>query len=85
MMVRTDALYSWGNVRHEYGPGCRKVLENTAGDFIFIEPGVPHEVINGAYETGCCRCSVRVVMRGMGFLATNRNNYEWEISGHIIP
>src|SRR5580765_8646682 len=35
-----------GNVRHEYGPGCRKVLENTAGDFIFIEAGVPHEVFN---------------------------------------
>ncbi|MFQ5630276.1 MAG: cupin domain-containing protein, partial [bacterium] len=35
-----------GRVRHEYGPGCRKTLENQAGDFIFIEPGVPHEVFN---------------------------------------
>jgi len=35
-----------GRVRHEYGPGCRKVVENEAGDFIFIEPGVPHEVFN---------------------------------------
>ena len=35
-----------GNVRHEYGAGCREVLENTAGDFIYIEPGVPHEVFN---------------------------------------
>jgi uncharacterized RmlC-like cupin family protein len=35
-----------GNVRHEYGPGCRTVVENQAGDFIFIEPGVPHEVFN---------------------------------------
>ena len=35
-----------GRVRHEYGPGCRKSVENTAGDFIFIEPGVPHEVFN---------------------------------------
>ena len=35
-----------GNVRHEYGEGCRKIVENTAGDFIFIEPGVPHEVFN---------------------------------------
>src|SRR5437016_10735594 len=35
-----------GNVRHEYGPGCRKIVENQAGDFIFIEPGVPHEVFN---------------------------------------
>jgi len=35
-----------GRVRHEFGKGCREVLENKAGDFIFIEPGVPHEVFN---------------------------------------
>lgn len=35
-----------GRVRHEYGPGCKTVVENAAGDFIFIEPGVPHEVFN---------------------------------------
>ena len=35
-----------GHVRHEYGPGCRKMVENKAGDFIFIKPGVPHEVFN---------------------------------------
>ena len=35
-----------GRVRHEYGPGLCHVVENTAGDFIFIEPGVPHEVFN---------------------------------------
>jgi uncharacterized RmlC-like cupin family protein len=35
-----------GRVRHEYGPGCKKVIENVAGDFIYIEPGVPHEVFN---------------------------------------
>ena len=35
-----------GRVRHEYGVGCKKVVENQAGDFIFIEPGVPHEVFN---------------------------------------
>ena len=35
-----------GRVRHEYGPGLKKVVENEAGDFIFIEPGVPHEVFN---------------------------------------
>ncbi len=35
-----------GNVRHEYGDGCKQVVENTAGDFIFIEPGIPHEVFN---------------------------------------
>ena len=35
-----------GTVRHEYGPGLVKTVENRAGDFIFIEPGVPHEVFN---------------------------------------
>ena len=35
-----------GRVRHEYGPSLEKALENQAGDFIFIEPGVPHEVFN---------------------------------------
>jgi len=35
-----------GRVRHEYGPALEKTLENQAGDFIFIEPGVPHEVFN---------------------------------------
>ena len=35
-----------GRVRHEYGDQCRKTIENQAGDFIFIEPGVPHEVFN---------------------------------------
>src|SRR5258706_5269143 len=35
-----------GRVRHEYGDGCAKVIENQAGDFIFIEPRVPHEVFN---------------------------------------
>lgn len=35
-----------GRVRHEYGAGLRKVVDNAAGDFIYIEPGVPHEVFN---------------------------------------
>ena len=35
-----------GRVRHEYGPGLKKTLENKAGDLIFIEPGIPHEVFN---------------------------------------
>jgi uncharacterized RmlC-like cupin family protein len=35
-----------GRVRHEYGPGLRKSVENQAGDFIYIEPDVPHEVFN---------------------------------------
>ncbi|HZT82061.1 MAG TPA: cupin domain-containing protein, partial [Gemmataceae bacterium] len=35
-----------GKVRHEYGPGLTKSVENGPGDFIYIEPGVPHEVVN---------------------------------------
>ncbi|MXX67748.1 MAG: cupin domain-containing protein [Gemmatimonadales bacterium] len=35
-----------GRVRHEFGPRLEKTLDNEAGDFIFIEPGVPHEVFN---------------------------------------
>ena len=35
-----------GRVRHEFGPGLRQKIENQAGDFIYIEPGVPHEVFN---------------------------------------
>ncbi len=35
-----------GRVRHEYGPNLEKSVDNEAGDFIFIEPGVPHEVFN---------------------------------------
>ena len=35
-----------GDVRHEYGENLEKSVDNSAGDFIFIQPGVPHEVIN---------------------------------------
>ena len=35
-----------GRVRHEYGPALEHTVDNEAGDFIFIEPGVPHEVFN---------------------------------------
>jgi uncharacterized RmlC-like cupin family protein len=35
-----------GRVRHAYGPGLKYVVDNQAGDFIYIEPGVPHEVYN---------------------------------------
>ena len=35
-----------GRVRHEFGRGLKESVENEAGDFIFIEPGVPHEVFN---------------------------------------
>lgn len=35
-----------GRVRHEYGDKLKLSVENTAGDMIYIEPGVPHEVFN---------------------------------------
>lgn len=35
-----------GRVRHEYGPNLEYSVEHETGDFIFIEPGVPHEVFN---------------------------------------
>ena len=59
-----------GRVRHEYGPGLKQVVENEASDFIFIEPGVPHEVFNCS-ET---EPVVAVVARS--------DAGEWE---HIIP
>lgn len=35
-----------GTVRHDFGPDLKQSVVNTAGDFIYIEPGVPHEVFN---------------------------------------
>ncbi len=35
-----------GQVRHAFGPGLKHTVDNQGGDFIFIEPGVPHEVYN---------------------------------------
>ncbi|MDP9177717.1 MAG: cupin domain-containing protein [Gemmatimonadota bacterium] len=35
-----------GRVRHDFGDGLAQSIENSAGDFIFIEPGIPHEVCN---------------------------------------
>jgi uncharacterized RmlC-like cupin family protein len=59
-----------GRVRHEYGPGLTESVENEAGDFIFIEPGVPHEVFNMSDTEPV----VAVVARS--------DASEWE---HIIP
>ena len=59
-----------GRVRHEYGPGLSRVVENEAGDFIYIEPGVPHEVFNMSDTEPV----VAVVARS--------DASEWE---HIIP
>ena len=35
-----------GRVRHTFGEGLAHEVINEAGDFIYIEPGVPHEVFN---------------------------------------
>jgi uncharacterized RmlC-like cupin family protein len=35
-----------GKLEHKYGKGLSKSVLNEAGDFIFIEPDVPHEVYN---------------------------------------
>lgn len=35
-----------GRVRHIYGENLKHEIINEAGDFIYIEPGVPHEVYN---------------------------------------
>lgn len=37
-----------GRVRHEFGDGLKQKIDNEAGDFIFIKPGVPHEVFNAS-------------------------------------
>ena len=59
-----------GAVRHEYGPSLEHQVDNVAGDFIFIEPGVPHEVFN----LSDAEPVVAVVARS--------DASEWE---HIIP
>ncbi|HEY7474586.1 MAG TPA: cupin domain-containing protein, partial [Vicinamibacterales bacterium] len=59
-----------GRVRHEYGPNLEYSVENAAGDFIFIEPGVPHEVFN----VSDTQPVVAVVARS--------DASEWE---HIVP
>jgi uncharacterized RmlC-like cupin family protein len=35
-----------GHVRHDFGDRLAHRVEHAAGDFIFNEPGVPHEVYN---------------------------------------
>lgn len=35
-----------GKVRHIYGQELEKTIDNEAGDFIYIESGMPHEVYN---------------------------------------
>ena len=59
-----------GRVRHEFGDGLTQVIENQAGDFIYIEPGIPHEVFNVSDTEPV----VAVVARS--------DASEWE---HIVP
>lgn len=59
-----------GRVRHEYGEGLSRLVDNEAGDFIYIEPGVPHEVFNLSDSEPV----VAVVARS--------DASEWE---HIVP
>ncbi len=35
-----------GKVKHTYGENLEQEVINQAGDFIYIKPGVPHEVFN---------------------------------------
>jgi uncharacterized RmlC-like cupin family protein len=35
-----------GRVKHTFGEGLKNEVINEAGDFIYIKPGVPHEVFN---------------------------------------
>ncbi|MCB0033720.1 MAG: cupin domain-containing protein [Anaerolineales bacterium] len=35
-----------GRVKHTFGEGLKHEVYNEAGDFIYIKPGVPHEVFN---------------------------------------
>ena len=35
-----------GRVKHTYGEGLTQSVINETGDFIYIKPGVPHEVFN---------------------------------------
>ncbi len=35
-----------GRLEHRFGPGLRASLVNGPGDFIFVEPGVPHSAHN---------------------------------------
>lgn len=35
-----------GRVKHTFGEGLANSVINEAGDFIYIKPGVPHEVLN---------------------------------------
>ena len=44
--VEPQAQALQAGAKPDYGPRLEHALENAAGDFIFIAPGVPHEVFN---------------------------------------
>ena len=69
-----------GKVRHEYGPKLRYSIENQAGDFIFIEPGVPHEVFNVSDTEEV----VAIVARSDAAEWENIVDYDRE-TGEVIP
>ncbi|MGI9626449.1 MAG: cupin domain-containing protein [Longimicrobiales bacterium] len=69
-----------GSVRHEYGPNLRHSIDNQAGDFIFIEPGVPHEVFNASQTEEV----VAIVARSDASEWENIVDYDRE-TGKVIP
>ena len=69
-----------GTVRHDFGPNLRHSIVNHAGDFIFIEPGVPHEVYNDSDTEDV----VAVVARSDASEWENIVDYDRE-TGKVIP
>ena len=69
-----------GTVRHDFGPNLRHSIINHAGDFIFIEPGVPHEVLNVSDTEDV----VAVVARSDASEWENIVDYDRE-TGKVIP
>ncbi len=69
-----------GTVRHDFGPNLRHLIINQAGDFIFIEPGVPHEVFNESDTEDV----VAVVARSDASEWENIVDYDRE-TGKVIP
>ena len=69
-----------GTVRHDFGPNLCHSIVNHAGDFIFIEPGVPHEVVNISDTDDV----VAVVARSDASEWENVVDYDRE-TGKVIP
>ena len=69
-----------GTVRHDFGPNLRHSIVNHAGDFIYIEPGVPHEVFNESDSEDV----IAVVARSDASEWENIVDYDRE-TGKVIP